>query len=147
MSITIEAIENKDSQALLEELEIRYGSAVAQDIMEQIRKANEAGKAPDCLLVKAVCDLNEMFRGEAQAKVVELRQCRSKWARYGEKVTPIAKPALEAEFDKIYRLWWITMKIFHPFYKIALAEAQKPKFPKSFPRQTSGTPQCRALAA
>lgn len=147
MSNTIKNITEKDNQALLEELENRYGAAVAQAIMDQIEKARLTGQAPDCLLVKALCDMNEMFRGEAQAKAVELRQSRNKWARHGENVMPMDKPALEVEFNKIYRLWWITMKVFHPFYKMALAEAQTPKFPTSFPTRPSGTPLCRALAA
>lgn len=151
MSNTIKKATEEDNQALFDELESRYGSAAAQEIMDQIEKVQNSGKAPDCLLVKALCDMNEMFRGEAQTMAVALRQCRNEWTRHGHNVTPIAKPALEAEFRKIYRLWWIIMKVFHPFYKTALAEAQKPKFPTScpanFPRQTSGAPLCRALAA
>ena len=156
MRNTIEDITRKDRQVLSEELERRYGAGAAQEIMDQLERVRVSGHVPDCLLVKTLCDLNELFRSEAKALAAHVRQCRTRWSCHGNKITPIEQPVLEAEFRKITRLWWVTMKMFYPCYKRALTEAQKPKFPGRFtdtkspngsPEQPPGTPLCRARAA
>ncbi len=65
---TINEIHESDHQALFEELEARYGSAVAQGIIDQIRKveAPDLKGTPDYMAVKACSEMLELFRGEAQ---------------------------------------------------------------------------------
>lgn len=147
MSKTIEDTIDSDHQALFEKLELRYGSASAQAIIDQLEKVKSSGQTPDCLLVKALCDMKELFRGEAQEVAKALRDSRNKWKRHGQNVLPISQPVQEAEFRKIYRLYWISMKLFYPLYDQALTDARQPKFPMRISPQSSGTPLCRAFAA
>ncbi len=147
MSITkVNRHQKTDLETLRDELEERYGPAAAQEIVDQIEKAANSGRTPDCLLVKALCDMKVLFRSEAQELAKSLRNQRK--ASYPDdiKVTPISRPIQEAEFRHIFRLYWISMKLFYPWYDQALADAEKPLFPKTSP-QMSGTPLCLAFAA
>ncbi len=113
-----------DLDALQSELEKRYGAAVAQGIADQIRKtmANEA--APDFMTVKAVSEALELFRGEAQALLRRLKSQPRTWGNSASNITFFDKRKLEAEFRHIYRLYWVSMKLFYPLYARAMADYQ-----------------------
>lgn len=64
---------------LQDELETKYGPAVAQDVVDRIRKTDAltgAAKAPDYMDVKALSELAERFRGQAMMAVWKLRTWR-----------------------------------------------------------------------
>lgn len=73
---TIENKENLSIQKLQEKLEKQYGPAVAQDIVDHLRKPGDAPKAPDYMDVKAMSELQERFRAQAMMAVWRLREWR-----------------------------------------------------------------------
>lgn len=125
---TNEEIQQSDDEALFEGLVQRYGCGVAQEIIDQIKKAKSSSDAPDYMVVKAVIDMVELFRGEAQAKAKELRKSRRNLPKRISNVPNLEQCRLEKEFRHIYRLWWATMKLSYPFHRKAMQEAQKPRY-------------------
>lgn len=73
MSNIQEKQEEADWQLLYEQLERRYGPALAQDIVDQIRKAESSAETPDYMVLKALSEACELFRCEARAAVRALR--------------------------------------------------------------------------
>ena len=73
---TIENKDNFDIQKLQEELEKQYGPAVAQDIVDRIRKKGHTAKTPDYMDVKAMSELQERFRAQAMMAIWRLREWR-----------------------------------------------------------------------
>ncbi len=66
-------------EALQEELERKYGPAVAQDIADHIRITGTAVmKSPDYMDVKAMSELSERFRAQAMMAVWRLKDWRKK---------------------------------------------------------------------
>lgn len=68
-----------DLGRLQDELETQYGPAVAQDIVDRIRKVDAPVvkvKAPDYMDVKALSELAERFRGQAMMAIWKLREWR-----------------------------------------------------------------------
>lgn len=76
---TIDSIDktNKGSDtALREDLERRYGPAMAQDILDQLKKAEGVcgpKSAPDYLSVKTLSEGEEMYRRDAQEALKRLK--------------------------------------------------------------------------
>lgn len=69
---------------LQDELETKYGPAVAQDVVDRIRKAEALSvpaRKPDYMDVKALSELAERFRGQAMMAVWKLRTWRTAESR------------------------------------------------------------------
>lgn len=65
-------------QALQDELEHKYGPAVAQDIADHIRATGPVANKPDYMDVKAMSELAERFRAQAMMAVWRLKDWRRK---------------------------------------------------------------------
>lgn len=146
MNNTIRLIDDNDIQLLQDELEQRYGPAAAQDIIDQLLKTQRQDDVTSCLLVKALCDMTGLFREEAKETLAAFRASRATPARYGDNVLSLEASRLEQKFRKIYRLYWISMKLYYPLYGTALAEMRLPKFPSPKTPRPSGAPRCRTVA-
>ncbi|WP_306257368.1 hypothetical protein [Pararhizobium sp. IMCC21322] len=146
MSNTNKNTEKEDNEALKAELEKRYGEAVAQEIMDQIERATVETTVPDYMPFKASTEMLELFRGEAQDLSKELRKMRR--SRKESKIAYIAERTLEIEFNRIFRLYWTSMKLHHALYHKVKTALSKPSYLSSrLSPQTSGTPLCQAFAA
>lgn len=139
-------LNERDHEVLFEELEKRYGAAVAQGIIDQIKRVEGGEQVTDYMVVKAFSETMNLFRGEAQGLLHEIRGLRER--RDGTNLRYMEERRLETEFKRIFRLYWISMKLFYPLYGAALTAARQPKFPtREASRQASGDPLCRRLAA
>ena len=116
--------QNGDLNALQDELEKRYGADVAQGIVDSIRKAQVNEAAPDFMVVKAANEVMELFRGEAQALLRQLKCCPRTWGNAASNITFLDKRRLEVDFEHVWRLYWVSMKTYYPLYKRAMAEYQ-----------------------
>ena len=114
-----------DMQALFKELEIRFGSKKAQEIIDQAKMARSGQSKPGYMIVKTYSEMLEMFRGEAQGLLVQLKDGKEKWSGEGSKISFLDKRKLESEFRRVYRLYWVSMKLFYPSYEQAMAAYQK----------------------
>lgn len=146
MNNTIENTEHDEKQALMAELEKRYGEPVAQEIMDQIERATAETTVPDYMPFKASTEMLELFRGEAQALSKELKMMRK--SRKEGKIAYISERTLEIEFNRVFRLYWTSMKLHYALYHKVKTAPSKPSYLSSrLSPQTSGTPLCQAFAA
>lgn len=130
MSKTNSKNHENDHQALFDELEKRYGCAMAQGIVDEIKKTEDSDNAgaPDYMLVKACSEMLELFRGEAQTLISQMKMRPRVWSNTETNVTYLDQRRLEKEFKRIFRLYWVSMKLFYPMYDDAMNAARKPKF-------------------
>ena len=76
MSNTMQKDKEQGYIALYEELEARYGAALAQQIVDQIKKADKQDNRPEYMAVKAVSETLELFRGQTRQTLQKLKQVR-----------------------------------------------------------------------
>jgi len=114
-----------DMQALFEELEARFGTKKAQEIIDQAKMVRSSQTKPGYMIVKTYSEMLELFRGEAQGILAQLKNGKEKWSGEGSKISFLDKRKLEAEFRRVYRLYWVSMKLFYPSYDQAMAAYQK----------------------
>jgi len=123
-------MKTKDSEleALYEELERRYGPAMAQEIIDQINKANSSAPALDYMAVKALSEATELFRAEAQDLIKSLKAQKRASNKAASNILDLEQKRLEERFNKIFRLYWISMKSFYKMYDQALRAFEVPAY-------------------
>lgn len=114
-----------DMEALFKELQTRFGTELAQEIIDQANMVRSGQSKPGYMIVKTYSEILELFRGEAQSVLAQLKHGKAKWQGNGAKISFLEKRKLEAEFRHIYRLYWVSMKLFYPLYDQAMASYQK----------------------
>lgn len=124
-------------KALFQELKRRFGHKHASDIMEKVNEAVSNDRTPDFMPVKACSEMLELFRGEAQGILKTLKSSRGRWIEGGAKITNLEKRKAEMEFRRIYRLYWVSMKLFYPLYDRALAGYERKTSSYGRPTETS----------
>ncbi len=121
---TIKSRQN-DMEALFAELEARFGTKKAKEIIDQAKKARSGQSKPGYMIVKTYSEMLELFRGEAQGILAQLKGGKERWSGEGSKISFLEKRKLEAEFRRVYRLYWVSMKLFYPSYDQAMSAYQK----------------------
>lgn len=112
MSNTLTKKQKVSLEDLQEELEVRYGPALAQEIIDQIKKTEDQDNKPEFMAVKALSEALEIFRGEAQEIIKKLKIERSKG--FGENIESLEIKRLQNELNTIFNFYWV---IQHGFYK------------------------------
>ncbi len=125
MSNNITKVKGQDYTALQEELEARYGVAVAQEIIDQIKKADDQDNKPDYMPVKAVSEALELFRGEAQEIVQKLKDVNSKNLPDG--IADLEEKRLQNELEHIFNCYWLSQQAFYKLYHKALKICEAPE--------------------
>ena len=110
-----------DYQDLQDELEKRYGPALAQDIVDQIRKVEEPDFSPGYVAVKAASEVLELFRGEAKAAIREVKELKSRDAANDEGVVNLESARTRHEFERTLELYFQAQRGFYRIYRKALA--------------------------
>lgn len=105
-------------QALQEELEVRYGPALAQQIADEIKKAEKAAHVPDFMAVKAVSETMELFRDEAQKALQNLKGRRK---AANDDVTDMDEKRARQEFEKLFGLYLVAQHNFYEMYRKAMS--------------------------
>lgn len=113
-----------DQQILSNALKSRYGAKIASEIMEKVNHAISSQETPDYMPVKACSEMLELFRSEAQDILKKLKNGSEEWVDEDSNVSFLEKRKLELEFGRTYRLYRISMKLFYPLYKRAIADYQ-----------------------
>lgn len=118
---------------LYQDLKQRFGEKKAQEIIEAIEHATACSEAPSYMLVKACSEMLELFRGEAQEAVKDLRAFRETANHLPSDVHSLEEKRLEQNVRRIIRRYWISMKLFYGFYTEALEVARLPQYlPSTF---------------
>lgn len=121
---TVENKENIDLQKLQDDLEKQYGPAVAQDILDRIRKTGNAAKAPDYMDVKAMSELQERFRAQAMMAVWKLREWRKtqkKKFTFQKNLIELEGVFLQRQCEDAIALYRLANKTYFAMYREAMA--------------------------
>lgn len=131
--------ENSDAQKLQDELEIKYGPAVAQDIADRLRKSGNVARTPDYMDVKAMSELQERFRAQAMIAVWRLREWRQSHAQsHPQNLIQLEGVFLKRQCEDAIKLYRLATTNYHRMYAEAMASfTNAPSYrPVSF-RQTA----------
>lgn len=121
MNANTEIPTKPDYQALQDELERRYGPALAQDIVEQIRKVEEPSFVPGYIAVKAASEVLELFREEAKASLREIKVLRAEAVADTENVVFLEPARKHQECERALGLYFQGQRGFYRLYRKALA--------------------------
>lgn len=128
---------NGGLEILQAELEKRYGAAVAQGIIDQIKRTEKETSTPDYMVVKACSEMTELFREDAQKLLAKIKDYKAHRPVQSGNLTDLDAKRLEMEFRRVFRLYWVSMKLFYSLYRAALLGYRaKIASPFSLPSET-----------
>lgn len=124
----IENKENLDIQRLQEELEKQYGPAVAQDIVDRIRKNGPIAKTPEYMDVKAMSEIQERFRAQAMMAVWRLKEWRKTQAKpaFHQNLVHLEGVFLQRQCEDAIALYRLANKSYFVMYREAMAAFSTP---------------------
>ncbi len=133
----IENKENLDVQKLQEELEKQYGPAVAQDIVDRIRKNGPIAKTPEYMDVKAMSELQERFRAQAMMAVWRLKEWRKTQnkAAFHKNLVQLEGVFLQRQCEDAIALYRLANKSYFAMYREAMAALTVPAFTVSYKKE------------
>lgn len=119
----VENKKNFDVQKLQDELEKQYGPAVAQDIIDRIKKNGNTAKAPDYMDVKAMSELQERFRAQAMMAVWRLREWRKSQGKpaFPQNLIQLEGVFLQRQCEDAIALYRMANKSYFSMYREAMA--------------------------
>ena len=114
-------------EALYEELEVRYGAAMAQEIVDQIKKVEDKDYQPDYMPVKAVSEALELFRQETRRSLTQLKAARATQKDVAEDVINLDAQRLLKDFERNLACYWQIQHSFYELYDRALKICEVPE--------------------
>lgn len=125
MSNTDKKNQEMSQQALYEQLEVRYGAGLAQEIVDQIKKTEDQDNKPEFMAVKALSEVLEAFRAEAREIVKKLKIERSKG--YSADIANLDAKRLQNDLNNIFECYWLVQHGFYKSYNKALKICEVPE--------------------
>lgn len=110
--------------ALQEELELRYGPGLAQQIADQIRQIEDPAYVPDFMAVKALSEALEIFRAEAKGTVLRLKAGKAV-KRAG--VIDLDEKRLERDLNRLFACYREAQRGFYILFDRAMKACQCPE--------------------
>ncbi len=107
-------------KALREDLERRYGPAMAQDILDQLNKAEGPTGPADYLSVKTLSEAEEMYRRNAQTTLKRLKASKRCKAQSWNGVIEFEGAFLLKEFERSFAFYLRFNKGYHVLYRQAM---------------------------
>ena len=117
--ITEEQTKTADYSILQEELENRYGPAMAQEIIDQVKKTEKTNEMPDYMNFHAMSEILENLRQETQKSLKNLKKQKNNKQSRG--VINFEKTKAEADFQHLFSLYCKAQKAFYRMYRSAMA--------------------------
>jgi hypothetical protein len=125
MSNTFKKNQEASLHALYEQLEVRYGAGLAQEIVDQIKKTEDQDNKPEFMAVKAISEVLELFRADAQEIVKKLKIERSKG--YSADIVNLDEKRLQNDLNNIFKSYWLVQHGFYQSYNKALKICEVPE--------------------
>ena len=125
MSNTDKKNQETSLQALYEQLEVRYGAGLAQEIVDQIKKTEDQDNKPEFMAVKALSEVLEVFRADAQEIVKKLKAERSRGLSVD--IANLDEKRLQKELSSIFKSYWLVQHSFYKSYNKALKICEVPE--------------------
>jgi hypothetical protein len=116
--------QNQD-QTLFDDLERRYGPAMAQEIIDQLKKAENLKKSVsspvEYMAVKALSEATEIYRQDAKVALKHLKTCRRNKTAPSKNIVEFDDAFLQKEFDRSFSFYLRFHHAFHVQYRQAMA--------------------------
>lgn len=112
-----------DDLDLRRDLERRYGPAMAQDILDQLKKAEGLcgpESAPDYLSVKTLSEGEEIYRRDAQEALKRLKAWTHGKGKAPKGVVEFEGTFLLKEFERSFAFYMRFHKSYHVLYRQAM---------------------------
>ena len=126
MSNTDKRKQEMNEQALYEELEIRYGAGLAQEIVDQIKKTDDKSHKPEYMAVKALSEALEIFRADSQKIIKKLRNIKSN--DLPANIPSLDEKRLQNELKQLLKCYWLVQHSFYTLYERALKICEVPAY-------------------
>ena len=107
--------------ALQEELEQRYGPGLAQEIIDQIKKADDPDDVPPYMAVKTLSEATEIFRKDTRQKVKEVRTSKDIKKASAKNVISFSAERQMRELEHMLALYFQCQQTFYRLYRKTLA--------------------------
>lgn len=117
-----------DLLALYEVLEARYGLELAQQIVDEIRKAENSDYVPDYLAVKAVSDVVEFTRPLARESLKILKRSKLETSDLSNGVESLGRKRVERCFIRHYGAYRLAKRAFDDMFRRAMEDIQKKQY-------------------
>ncbi len=111
-------------ETLYMELEGRYGAALAQDIVDQVKKADmqdNKNETTDYMPLKALSEALEIFRAETKTNLKKLKFIKAAANNANDEVANLEELRLEKELECLLACYWQTQKSFYTLYNRFMA--------------------------
>lgn len=105
---------------LREDLERRYGPAMAQDILDQLKKADASTGSADYLSIKTLSEGEELYRRDAQEVLKRLKASKRDKAQSHNGVIEFEGAFLLKEFERSFSFYLRFHKGYHVLYRQAI---------------------------
>jgi len=113
---------------LQSELECRYGPAIAQDLMDQIRKADDMSHTPDFMEIKAVSEAYESFKEETDKTLNDVYKNAPPLEHGGDgAVFDLQQKRTELICWRSLTCYWLLHQSFYKMYEKAMNAYTSPK--------------------
>lgn len=116
-------IAKKDDFALAEDLERRFGPAMAQQIMDELKKAEKPTKVAsgfDYIGAKALSEASEMYRRESQTALCRYKNWKRKCGSAMKDVVDMEGAFLKKEFQRSFDFYRRFNRGFFIIYRQAM---------------------------
>lgn len=123
MTETNKEISEKDDLALIEDLERRFGPAMAQEIMDELKKAEKLKKIAsgiDYMGAKTLSEASEIYRRDAQKALRRYKNWKDGWGIDLKDVVDMEGAFLKKEFQRSFDFYRRFHKGFFTVYRQAM---------------------------
>lgn len=125
MSNTIQKDKDQGYIALYEELEARYGAALAQEITDQIKKTDKKDVEPDYMSVKAISEVLEIFRADTKETIKKLKNEQKKG--FARDIANLDEKRLQNDLTRLLACYWLSQQAFYKMYRKAMKICEVPE--------------------
>lgn len=129
MSNTLKEKQKNSLLALYGELEVRFGPALAQSIVDEIKKVNEGNQDndhQDYMAVKALSEVVELFRRETRNALKAFKATQDQMNGLPENIPSLAGERARRDLERKLACYYIAQKAFYTLYRRALKEMEYP---------------------
>lgn len=127
MGRAVKKDQNQGYWALYEELEVRYGAPMAQQIVDQIQKVEDKAYQPDYMPVKAASEVLELFRAETKDSLTQLKASKAAQEDLAADVINLDAQRLQKNFERNLNCYWQIQHSFYEMYDRALEACKRPQ--------------------
>lgn len=128
MCKNIKETNEQDLMALYEELEGRYGVALAQQIVDEVRKSEDKDFIPEYVGAKSLSEALEYIRPQAHKAFKSLKQAELEKSELPCNVASLNIKRAEQNFNRLFGAYILVKSVYWAFYKQIMSDIEKRQY-------------------